>query len=45
VSHLKDVRAYIANQEERHQKISFQDEFRRWLTDYGVEYDERYVCD
>jgi REP element-mobilizing transposase RayT len=36
---------YIQNQEEHHRKISFQDEFRKFLERYQVAYDERYVWD
>ena len=36
---------YINNQENHHKKISFQDEYRAFLKEYGVEYDERYVWD
>lgn len=36
---------YIENQEEHHRRESFQDEFRRLLKKYEVEYDERYVWD
>jgi REP element-mobilizing transposase RayT len=43
--HVEAVVAYIANQEEHHRRASFQDEFRRLLKKYGVEYDERYVWD
>ena len=39
------VRAYIAGQEEHHRKRSFEDEYRGFLKDYGIEYDERYVWD
>ena len=39
------VSNYIANQEERHQKQTFQEEYRMFLEKYGVEYDERYVWD
>ena len=39
------VRAYIAGQEEHHRKISFQDEFRRLLQRYEIEFNERYVWD
>jgi putative transposase len=42
---LERVRAYIGNQEEHHRKVSFQDEFRRLLTEHGIEWDERYVWD
>ena len=44
-SHLEAVRTYVANQERRHKSESFQDEFRRLLTKYRVEFDERYVWD
>jgi putative transposase len=44
-SHVEGLRLYIAGQEEHHKKESFQDEFRRILRKYGVEYDERYVWD
>ena|SRR6185503_2271833 len=34
---------YIDNQDEHHNKKTFQDEFRSFLKKYKVEYDERYV--
>lgn len=37
--------AYIDGQEAHHRTISFQDEFRRVLSKYGLEWDERYVWD
>lgn len=39
------VEAYITNQEERHRRMSFKDEYRRFLRRYRIEYDERYVWD
>lgn len=36
---------YIANQHEHHSKKTFQDEFRAFLKEYNVEYDEKYVWD
>ena len=39
------VAKYIPEQEEHHRKVSFQDEFRRLLGRYGIEFDERYVWD
>jgi putative transposase len=39
------VSAYIAKQDEHHQKISFQDEFRQLLRKYEIKFDERYVWD
>lgn len=36
---------YISNQEEHHKKILFEDEYRAFLKEYNIEYDERYVWD
>ena len=44
-SNVEDVEHYIANQEEHHRKISFQDEYRAFLTKHGIECDERYMWD
>jgi putative transposase len=44
-SNVKDVIAYIENQEEHHKLVTFRDEYRAFLKAYGVEYDERYVWD
>src|SRR5262249_36153028 len=44
-SHLHLLKSYIENQEAHHRRESFQDEFRRMLKKYRVEYDERYVWD
>lgn len=35
----------IENQEQHHKTQSFQDEYRMFLTKYGIEYDERYIWD
>lgn len=43
--HVEAVRKYIARQEEHHRKKTFQDEFRAFLKQYDVEFDERYVWD
>ena len=40
-----EVEAYVRNQEEHHRKKTFQEEYRAFLTRYGIEYDERYVWD
>lgn len=37
--------AYVRGQKEHHRTVGFQEEFRRFLERYGVEYDERYVWD
>src|SRR5687768_2753847 len=44
-SNLDQVTKYIANQEQHHRKMSFQDELRELLTKHHVEWDERYVWD
>ena len=44
-SQADDVTRYIQNQEEHHRKVTFQDEFRKFLERYQVAYDERYVWD
>jgi len=42
---VEAIREYIRNQREHHRNESFQDEYRRILTKYGLECDERYVWD
>jgi REP element-mobilizing transposase RayT len=44
-SAVEEVREYIRNQREHHQRVSFQDEFRAFLKRYEIEFDERYVWD
>ena len=44
-SHVEEVKNYIRNQAQHHQRESFQDEFRRICKKYGIEVDERYVWD
>jgi putative transposase len=44
-SQLDQLIRYIDNQEEHHKTVSFQDEFRKLLEKYQIEYDERYVWD
>lgn len=39
------VERYIAQQEEHHRSVSFQDEFRTLLNRHEIAYDERYVWD
>jgi len=34
---------YIENQQEHHKKMSFKDEYLRFLREYNVPYDERYL--
>lgn len=44
-SKLERVKQYIANQQEHHRRISFQDEVRSLLKKHQVEWDERYIWD
>lgn len=44
-THEESVQKYILNQEEHHRAVSFQDEFRDFLTRYKIDFDERYVWD
>ncbi len=38
-------RQHDETEKDHHRTMTFQDEFRRFLRKYGVEYDERYVWD
>jgi hypothetical protein len=38
------VEKYVANQEEHHRHVSFQEEFLAFLKRHGIAYDERYVA-
>jgi REP element-mobilizing transposase RayT len=42
-SEIPDVIAYIRNQEAHHQKRSLLDEYKNLLTEFAVEYDDRYI--
>ena len=44
-SKVESVKRYIQNQKEHHKKIKFKEEFRKFLEEYKMEYDERYVWD
>jgi len=44
-SEVERARQYIVGQEDHHRKKTFQDEYRSFLKEYGVEYDDRYVWD
>jgi putative transposase len=44
-SNMEKVEEYIANQEEHHRKIGFQDELRALLRKHQIEWDEKYVWD
>jgi putative transposase len=38
-----NVITYIKNQKEHHKKVSFMDEYKSLLDEYGIEYDEKYL--
>lgn len=42
-SHIKTVSDYIANQEEHHRKRTFLEEYKLFLNQFEVDYDERYI--
>ena len=44
-SNLEQVKNYIAIQEYHHRKINFQDELRKLLRRYHIEWDERHIWD
>ncbi len=44
-SQRDDVVCYIRGQQQHHARVSFQDEYRRFLAKYEIEFDERYVWD
>jgi len=44
-SNAPQVKQYVANQEEHHRQMTFQDEYRAMLERHGIEFDERYVWD
>ena len=44
-SNVETVQAYIANQQEHHKRMTFQEEYRKCLEKHGVRFDERYMWD
>jgi len=44
-SHKRALQKYISNQVQHHRKTTFQEEYRRVLKKYEIEFDERYVWD
>jgi len=42
-SHLQQVQRYVARQKEHHRKVSFRDEFIRFLKVNNIEFDERFI--
>ena len=45
ISQVKSTMDYINNQEDRHQKVSFEDEYISFLKKHGIEYDPRFVVE
>ena len=44
-SNVEEVKHYIANQEEHHRKMTFQEELRLFFQRHEITFDERYVWD
>jgi putative transposase len=44
-SQIDDVYKYILNQEQHHKKVTFRDEYIRFLKKFEIEYDERFLFD
>lgn len=44
-SNVASLKRYILGQKKHHRRITFQDEYRKFLAAYGIDYDERYVWD
>jgi hypothetical protein len=44
-SNIDQVKSYLANQEQHHRRVSFQEEFLELLRRHDLEWDERYVWD
>ncbi|MHB9134373.1 MAG: IS200/IS605 family transposase [Armatimonadota bacterium] len=42
-SRLEELIKYVENQEAHHHTVTFQEEYLRFLQEYHVEYDERYL--
>ena len=44
-SNVETLKRYIRRQKEHHRRVTFQDEYRKFLKAYGIDYDENYVWD
>jgi len=42
-SHINQVRRYVAEQQQHHQRVSFRDEFIQFLRENEIEFDDRYL--
>jgi REP element-mobilizing transposase RayT len=44
-SSVAALNRYIHNQKDHHRRVTFQEEYRKFLKAYGIEFDEQYVWD
>ena len=44
-SNVEALKKYIRNQKHHHRRVTFEDEYRKFLKAYRIDYDERYVWD
>lgn len=44
-SQIENVKQYIRKQEEHHKSKNFKDEYLKFLKEYEIDYDERYIWD
>jgi putative transposase len=44
-SSVTSLKRYIRGQKHHHRRVTFQDEYRKFVAAYGIDYDERYVWD
>lgn len=44
-SQLESVYNYILNQEEHHRKVSFKEEYIKFLDEFAIEYEPKYLFD
>ncbi len=44
-SQIENVKNYIAKQKEHHQTVVFEDEYRKFLQRYEIDFDEKYFLD
>ena len=42
-SEMSAIQKYIEQQKEHHRRMTFQEEYRELLREYGIEFDERYL--
>lgn len=44
-SNVRSLKRYLRDQKDHHKRVTFQDEYRKFLKAYGIDYDEKYVWD